>query len=240
MKKLFFISIGIVLSQLIMAQAVKQTLKDKRDTISYIIGSNIGHNLIDSYIDINPQMMMQGLTDAAKNIDTTYFSEKQKQLIMGDLQKELQQKQQEEMAKKAAENKKKGTDFLAENKKKSGVKELPSGLQYKVIKEGKGLKPIATDKVSVNYEGRLLDGKIFDSSYERGQPASFPLNQVIKGWTEGVQLMSVGSTYEFYIPSDLAYGDQGNQGIPPASALIFKVELLEIVKDAAVKEVPAK
>jgi FKBP-type peptidyl-prolyl cis-trans isomerase len=130
----------------------------------------------------------------------------------------------------AAENTKKGEEFLAENKKKDGVKVTASGLQYKVIKQGNGPKPKLTDKVKVNYRGTLIDGTEFDSSYKRGTPTEFPLNGVIKGWTEGIQLMPVGSKYEFYIPAELAYGARGPQTVGPNQTLIFEVELLEIVK----------
>jgi len=139
-------------------------------------------------------------------------------------------RQNEATQAQSAENKEKGQAFLDENGAKPGVVTTESGLQYEVISEGTGPRPAASDMVEVNYEGALLDGTVFDSSYERGQPASFPLSGVIRGWTEGLQLMSVGSTYRFFIPSDLAYGDQGNQSIPPGSTLIFKVELLSIVK----------
>jgi len=139
-------------------------------------------------------------------------------------------RQKEAAQAQSAENKEKGQAFLDENGAKPGVVTTESGLQYEVITQGTGAKPAASDTVEVNYEGALLDGTVFDSSYERGQPASFPLSGVIRGWTEGLQLMSVGSTYRFFIPSDLAYGDQGNQSIPPGSTLIFKVELLSIVK----------
>ena len=124
----------------------------------------------------------------------------------------------------------KGEAFLKENAKKEGVKTTASGLQYKVIKEGEGKSPKATDTVKVNYEGKLIDGKIFDSSYKRGEPIEFPLNGVIPGWTEGVQLMKEGATYEFVIPSKLAYGERGAPGgtIPPNATLIFKVELIQV------------
>ena len=127
------------------------------------------------------------------------------------------------------ENIRKGLAFLGANKKKVGVKETASGLQYKVITEGEGAKPKATDKVKVHYSGTLIDGKEFDSSYKRNQPAEFGLNQVIKGWTEGLQLMNVGSKYELYIPSGLAYGPNGPPSIGPSQTLIFTVELLEII-----------
>jgi len=136
----------------------------------------------------------------------------------------MQQKQAEDAQKTKVE----GDAFLEMNKKDPAVKVTASGLQYKVIKEGSGAHPLATDEVEVHYEGKLINGTIFDSSYERGQPVSFPLNQVIPGWTEGVQLMTPGSIYMFYIPSDLAYGPQGSRDIPGNSVLIFKVELISI------------
>ena len=130
----------------------------------------------------------------------------------------------------AESNKKAGAEFLAENAKKEGVKVTASGLQYRVITEGSGNKPVASSKVKVHYTGKLLDGTVFDSSVQRGEPIDFALNQVIPGWTEGVQLMTPGSKYEFYIPSDLAYGDRGaGNAIPPGAALIFEVELLAVL-----------
>ncbi|MCL2319167.1 MAG: FKBP-type peptidyl-prolyl cis-trans isomerase [Treponema sp.] len=143
---------------------------------------------------------------------------------------QLQAKADEKMKVDGEKNKKEGEAYLAENAKKSGVTTTASGLQYEVITEGTGAKPLATDTVRVNYEGTFIDGKVFDSSYKRGQPAEFPVGHVIPGWAEGVQLMSVGSTYRFVVPSDLAYGPNGAQTIPPNATLIFKVELLDIVK----------
>jgi FKBP-type peptidyl-prolyl cis-trans isomerase len=132
--------------------------------------------------------------------------------------------------KEAQKNKEDGEKFLENNKKDSNVKVTASGLQYKVVTEGKGVKPNPTDKVKVHYRGTLLDGTVFDSSYERGQPIEFELNKVIKGWTEGLQLMTVGSKYILYIPYDLAYGTRGNGSIKPYSTLIFEVELLDVAK----------
>jgi FKBP-type peptidyl-prolyl cis-trans isomerase FklB len=145
----------------------------------------------------------------------------------------MQQKQMEKMTAASAPNKEAGKKFLDENKKQAGVIETASGLQYKIIKEGKGKTPVATDQVTVNYEGKLLDGKVFDSSYDRKKPETFGVGGVIKGWSEGLQLMKEGGIYELYIKSDLAYGDQGNQSIPGGSTLIFKVELLKIAPPAA-------
>ncbi len=135
------------------------------------------------------------------------------------------------LAKSAEENKQEGAAFLADNAKEKGIKKTASGLQYKVIKEGKGASPIAIDQVTVHYSGKLIDGKEFDSSYKRGAPATFPLNRVISGWTEGLQLMKEGAKYQFYIPPELAYGSSGAGGIiSPESTLIFDVELIKIEK----------
>lgn len=208
-----------------------QKIKTKTDTISYALGHDIGKNLKNMEVEINAKFLYNGIIDglAGKN---DIFSEEQIKEFMIAFQKDIQQKQQEKKAREAAENKKKGLEFLAGNKKKAGIIELPSGLQYKIIKEGTGAKPIATDKVKVHYEGTLIDGTVFDSSYERGTPISFSLNGVIKGWTEGLQLMKVGSIFMFYLSSDLAYGDkEPSPKIKAGSTLIFKVELIEIEKE---------
>ena len=152
------------------------------------------------------------------------YTEEELQAAYVEFQKQLQQKQLSETKKAQTTN----NSFLAENAKKAGVITTASGLQYQVIKEGTGAKPVATDTVKVHYEGKLVDGTVFDSSIKRGEPVSFPLNQVIAGWTEGVQLMTVGSKYKFVIPANLAYGEQGGGPIPANSVLTFEVELLEI------------
>ncbi len=202
-------------------------MKTFSDTISYIIGSDVGGNLKKSNIDINSDIFMVGLKKGLNNNDSVFTQEK-RQEIMTKFQKDLQAKQAVVAGAEAEKNKAVCKSFLEENKKKPGVITLPSGLQYKVLVQGTGPKPAATDEVTVNYEGKFIDGKIFDSSYERKEPATFPLNGVIKGWTEGLQYMSTGSTYELYIPYDLGYGDKGTQGIPGCSVLIFKVELISI------------
>jgi FKBP-type peptidyl-prolyl cis-trans isomerase len=149
----------------------------------------------------------------------------------------MRQQQAAEKAKAGAENLAKGTAFLEANKTKEGVVALPSGLQYKVIKEGTGNTPVATDKVKTHYRGRLIDGKEFDSSYKRGKPAEFPVTGVIKGWVEALQLMKEGAKWELYIPANLAYGTRDTPTIPANSTLIFEIELLEIVKPAPPAEV---
>lgn len=214
-------------------------LKTHSDTIAYVIGANIGNNLKENItrdsLDLGIASLIQGFKDALEGVDSTVFKNAEKQKIMAKFQEEMQKRQQEAMLKAAEPNKAEGAKFLAENKSKAGVITLPSGLQYKVIKEGTGKSPKETDQVTVNYEGKFINGKIFDSSFERNQPATFPLNGVIKGWTEGLQHMKEGGSYELYVPSDLAYGDQGNQGIPGGSTLIFKVDLIKIEVPAADK-----
>jgi FKBP-type peptidyl-prolyl cis-trans isomerase len=156
--------------------------------------------------------------------------------IAGQFQQEFFKKHRAQQEELAAKNIEGGQAFLAENSKKDGVKQTESGLQYKVLTEGTGPKPKASDTVKVHYKGTLIFGTEFDSSYKRGEPAQFPLTGVIKGWTEGLQLMPVGSKYEFYIPADLAYGASPRPNIPANSTLIFEVELLEIVKPESAPE----
>ncbi len=180
-------------------------------------------------MDVNNNAFVNGFMDVAKKGDVK-ISEEEALKVLTKYQQVMMAKRQTEEAAALTENIKKGEEFLAANKSKDGVKVTSSGLQYKVITLGTGAKPLATDKVKVHYKGTLLDGTEFDSSYKRGTPAEFPLANVIKGWTEGLQLMPVGSKYEFYIPSELAYGKQGPPSIGPNQALIFEVELLEIVK----------
>lgn len=211
----------------------KTELMTKEDSIAYVIGANIGKNLKENIkrdsLNLTDEALIQGFKDALLGIDSTVFTDAQKQAIMIDFQKEMQQKQMEKMSKAAQPIKAEGAQWLEENKKKEGIVQTASGLQYKVVTQGTGAQPKPTDKVTVNYEGKLINGKIFDSSYERNEPATFQLNAVIPGWTEGLQLMKEGATYELYIPSDLAYGDQGYPpDIPGGSTLIFKVELIKV------------
>ena len=193
------------------------------DKISYALGLSMGFNFKTSGIDVlNTADFVKGIEDVLKDRDLEMSNEEAKQII-NDYFMELQ-------AEKSELNKKAGEEFLRINKEKTGVKTTSSGLQYEVIVDGEGNKPKATDTVTVHYEGRLIDGRVFDSSIQRGQPASFGLNQVIPGWTEGVQLMSKGAKYRFFIPSELAYGSrQAGELIEPDSTLIFDVELLDIV-----------
>lgn len=192
-------------------------------TIGYMMASN---NKADLGKELDLDTFEAGFRDAFADKDSALTDEQMKEALV-EFQKVRETQIAEEMKTMATTNKEAGAAFLTENKAKEGVKTTESGLQYKVITEGTGASPKATDIVKVDYEGKLLDGKVFDSSYERGQPVEFPLNQVIPGWTEGVQLMNKGAKYEFYIPGDLAYGEAGAPGIEPNSTLIFTVELLD-------------
>jgi FKBP-type peptidyl-prolyl cis-trans isomerase FklB len=195
---------------------------------SYAIGVDIGRSFKMQGASINADMLAQGMKDAMAGQGLAMSDSACESFVM-KFQETLASRQAEMAAMASSENRKAGEAFLTENKTKPGVVALPSGLQYKVIKEGTGKKPKATDQVTVHYKGTLLNGQTFDSSYDRGEPTTFPLKRVIKGWTEGLQLMSAGSKYEFYIPSDLAYGDrQMGALITPGSLLIFEVELLEV------------
>jgi len=204
------------------------SLKTQRDKISYIIGMDAGKNLKVQSIDVDPDIFMKGFKDALSG-NKSLLSDDIIKESMAVFQDEIMKKHEDELKKAAAQNKKEGEAFLAENKKKEGVVTLASGLQYKVIKEGDGKSPKETDTVTVNYQGTFIDGTEFDSSYKRNQPATFQVNGVIPGWTEALQLMKAGSKWQLYIPAGLAYGEQGaGRVIGPNATLIFDVELLSI------------
>ncbi|PKV75757.1 FKBP-type peptidyl-prolyl cis-trans isomerase [Pontibacter ramchanderi] len=197
------------------------TLQEK---ISYIIGRDMASNLKKQGIDIEAESFLKGLKEVIAG-KPSELSEQEVQMAMMALQQEMQQKQ----GAKGGENQKAGEAFLAENKNKEGIKTLPSGLQYQVLQEGTGKSPKASDKVTTHYHGTLIDGTVFDSSYERGQPATFPVNGVIAGWTEALQLMKEGAKWRLFIPSNLAYGSQGaGDVIGPNTTLIFDVELISV------------
>lgn len=203
-------------------------LKSPKDSLSYSIGMNVGQNLKMQGFDVNTAIVARGMNDILDSIPTL-ITEDQAQAILMSSQQQMMEKQQEVVKMQAEKSKTEGEIFLTENKKKEGVVTLPSGLQYRIITKGTGKKPSATDTVTVHYRGTLIDGTEFDSSIKRGQPATFALNAVIKGWTEGLQQMPMGSKYNLYIPPELAYGDRGaGNVIPPNSALIFEVELISI------------
>ena len=198
----------------------KETPPPTKKEIGYAFGVMMGTSLKEFKLEVDYNELVKGLKDAASKTD----------LDLASAQKVLQRASEEAHKKEAADNLAKETEFLAENAKKDGIHTTESGLQYEVITEGTGAMPVETDTVKVHYKGTLVDGTEFDSSYNRGEPVTFPLNAVIPGWTEGLQLMKVGSKYKLYIPSKIGYGERGvSQVIPPNSTLIFEVELLEIV-----------
>jgi|JI61114DRNA_FD_contig_81_452209_length_742_multi_3_in_0_out_0_1 FKBP-type peptidyl-prolyl cis-trans isomerase len=203
-------------------------LKTQKDKVSYGIGVQIGKNMKDQKIDIDMKILAEALKAAFNGAKLSMTDEEISQ-TMQQFQTEMMAKQEAEAKSQSSEARKKGEAFLAENKSKPGVKTTASGLQYIVITEGTGPIPKAESTVSVHYTGTLLDGKKFDSSVDRGTPAEFPVGGVIKGWTEALQLMKVGSKWKLFIPTDLAYGDRGAPGaIGPGEVLVFEVELLAI------------
>ncbi|TGV01397.1 FKBP-type peptidyl-prolyl cis-trans isomerase [Flavivirga rizhaonensis] len=214
-------------------------LKTQIDSVSYAIGLSNGYQVRSGFEEVNIDLFVQGLKNGADSTNILIEQDKINVTIQTYFQKKQQEemkKQQEEALKKAEEqfgdNKIESEKFLAENISKDGVETTDSGLQYIVLKEGSGETPQATSKVKVHYHGTRIDGTVFDSSVDRGKPSEFGVNQVIPGWIEGLQLMKVGSKYKFFIPQDLAYGAFPRQGgvIKPFDALIFEVELIEIVK----------
>jgi len=224
MKRKVLVGLGILLLVGQVYGEEKVVLKSQKEKMSYIIGMDIGNNLKKQSIDIDPNILGKGVKDALSGSQPLLTEQEIREATMA-FQKEMMAKQ-EEVAKK---NKKEGEAFLAENKKKEGVKTLPSGLQYKVIKAGTGKKPKVTDTVTTNYRGTLINGTEFDSSYRRGQPVSFQVNGVIPGWTEALQLMEEGAKWQLFIPSNLAYGERGaGRDIGPNATLIFEIELLSI------------
>jgi FKBP-type peptidyl-prolyl cis-trans isomerase len=207
----------------------KTSLATKQDTVSYGIGFNIGRNLHKDSIEVDYGALVAGMRDALADSGKRILSEDCVDSTMRAWQNEMREKQMNNMQAEAQKNKTEGEAFLAENKTKEGVVTLPDGLQYKVIKEGTGAKPKANQTVTVHYRGTLLNGQEFDSSYKRGEPATFPVGGLIKGWTEALQMMKVGSKWQVWIPSDLAYGERGAGGvIPPNATLFFEMELLAV------------
>jgi FKBP-type peptidyl-prolyl cis-trans isomerase len=208
-----------------------QPMETADDRLSYTIGMDIGESLAEQGININLDLLLEGLRAAYVGEETRLTREEadaERDGFMQRRQQEMVDQQQQE----AQRNLEQGQAFLAENRGNPDVQETPSGLQYRVIQEGEGRRPAATDRVTVHYRGTLINGVEFDSSYARNQPATFGLNQVIPGWTEGLQLMQEGAIFEFFIPANLAYGEQGRPGpIGPNSTLIFEVELIEVHAD---------
>jgi FKBP-type peptidyl-prolyl cis-trans isomerase FklB len=204
-----------------------------KDKLSYAVGVNVGKSLHRDDINVEPKFVLQGIQDALATNGKLQLTDDQIKTIMTELQSQVREKLEAKRQAMVESNKKDSADFLAANATKEGVVTLPSGLQYKILTTGTGPKPSASDSVVCNYRGTLLDGTEFDSSYKRGQPATFPVSGVIKGWTEALQLMPTGSKWQLFIPSDLAYGDRGQGPIGPNSTLVFEVELLSIQPKAA-------
>ncbi len=222
MKHFIVVVSASLLALPLLGQEKSPQLKDQKDKVSYSIGMNIGFNLSKQKVDINPDILAAGIKDAVAG--KPQLTQDQVKDVMAQFEKDMEQKQKQAGEKNKAD----GAKFLEDNKKKPGVKTTSSGLQYKVEKEGTGAPPKATDMVTVNYRGTLIDGTEFDSSYKRGQPATFPVNGVIKGWTEALQLMKVGSKYQLWIPSNLAYGERSvSPELGPNATLIFEVELTD-------------
>lgn len=224
-KALLTLTLSSLLAAPVMADT---TLKTEEDRLSYSLGLIMGQRLTQDFEQLNVDAMAQAIKDLYAGGELK-MTEAEVQETMQAFQQRMMLEQQEAQAKAAEENLKAGQAFLAENGKKKGVVTTESGLQYQVLTAGNGDKPKLTDQVQVHYEGKLLSGEVFDSSYQRGEPVTFGLNQVIAGWQEGLQLMSVGSKWKIFIPSDLAYGPGGTGGpIGPNETLVFEVELLDI------------
>jgi FKBP-type peptidyl-prolyl cis-trans isomerase len=216
------------------------TLDTQKKKASYALGSDIGQNFKKLEIELDSESMTLGIEDTMRGGKQLMTADEMK-AVLNELRQTIVKKQEAKSQLSAAGNRKIEEEFLAANAKKEGVKTTASGLQYKILTNGKGPKPKLTDTVKVHYSGTLINGTEFDSSYKRGQPVTFPLNGVIKGWTEALQLMPIGSKWMLFIPSQLGYGDQGaGATIPPASTLIFEVELLGIEKPAVEKPVEPK
>jgi FKBP-type peptidyl-prolyl cis-trans isomerase FklB len=227
MKRLIICLGAVCIASLGLAQD-KPQLKDQKDKASYSIGYDIGETFKKQKIELNLDALVAGLKEATSGKEATMTKEDRDKTLQA-FQKEMMEKQIAASKEAATKNQAEGEKFLAENKTKDGVKTTASGLQYKVLKEGSGPSPKETDTVVTNYRGTLIDGTEFDSSYKRNEPASFPVNRVIKGWTEALQLMKPGAKYQLFIPSSLAYGERGaGQLIGPNATLIFDVELLSI------------
>lgn len=226
-------AMGLVMSSTMAANDVT-TLKTDTDKLSYSIGEDLGKNFKRQGIDINAAAMAQGINDGMTNNPKSLMTDDQVKEVLSKFQKDMMAKRAAEITKKADENKANGEKFLSENKIKPGVVTLPSGLQYKIIKNGSGEKPSREDMVTVEYTGHLINGEVFDSTSKTGKPATFKLSQVIPGWIEALQLMPAGSTWEVYVPASLAYGDRSVGGpIGPNETLIFNIHLISVKKSEA-------
>jgi len=229
MKRMLLAAAILSASTLTQAAEPVKALETDEQKVSYSFGLILGKRMTSDLPNLDFNVFIQGIKDGFKG-DTALLTDNQIQQVLKDFQDKQRQEQLQEFDNIAEKNKTVGDTFLAENKDKEGVVTLASGLQYKIVSEGAGNKPKADDVVKVHYSGSLISGTVFDSSIERGEPVSFPVNGVIPGWTEALKLMSEGSKWSLYIPSDLAYGPGGNRNIGPNETLLFEVELLEIQK----------
>ena len=241
MKSILLSAVALFVAISVFAEEKPPQLKDLKDKVSYSIGLREGFTFQSQNLELkklnttlNRDVFLAGIKDALDGRKPLLTDQEAREAMMA-FEKDMQQKQAETAQKNAAEAEK----FFAENKTKDGVKTTASGLQYKVLKEGSGAQPKSSDTVTVNYRGTLLDGTEFDSSYKRGQPATLAVGGVIKGWTEALQLMKVGSKYQLFIPADLAYGPSGQRGIPPNSILIFEVELMDVKPSQGIPPTPS-
>lgn len=226
--RLLIAILGIILLAGTVSAESDTVLKTEKDRLSYGVGLDIGNSLKSQSLDVDPDILSQGIKDVLSG-NTPLMTEQDFRETMANLKKEMMAKQESQMKDAAERNKREGEAFLSENSQKEGIVTLSSGLQYEVIHAGSGDSPKATDSVTVNYKGSLIDGTEFDSSYKRGEPATFKVNGVIQGWIEALQLMKPGSIWKLYIPSALAYGERGaGRQIGPNAALIFEVELLSV------------
>ncbi|NOR29104.1 MAG: FKBP-type peptidyl-prolyl cis-trans isomerase [Lutibacter sp.] len=242
MKVIKFLVIAILATTVLSCNSqgiTKKSLKTEADTVSYVLGLDIANKLKSNFEEVDRDLFIQGVVSGIDSVDILIDPEKVSVILNNFFKKrqaEMREKQKAEAIKKAeaefGDVKAAGIKFLEDNKAVKGVQVTESGLQYIVLKQGEGDKPVATSKVKVHYHGTLTDGTVFDSSVDKGKPATFGVNRVIKGWTEGLQLMSVGSKYKFFVPQELAYGGTPRKGgkIKPFDTLIFEVELLEITK----------
>lgn len=230
MKVILTLALGVVLLSAHLNAEETPILKEKMEKVSYATGVGMGTSLKSQGGEFDIELVIRGFRDAFVG-QKLLLTDEEIHAIINSFQAEMRRKQMEtrhKQAKTVSDNKKASETFLAENKTKEGVLSLPSGLQYKVLAEGSGKIPKLEDTVVVQYKGILIDGTEFDSSYKRGQPATFPVKGVIKGWTEALQLMKEGSKWQIFIPPELGYGARGSGRIPPNSALIFEVELISV------------
>lgn len=233
MRNLFVMKVSILGAALLLGGCGRfwqksPALRTDKDKASYALGLSVGKTLHNDGVDVDPNIVAQGLKDALAG-GKTLLTDNEAKAAMSALQAEARKKLEEKMQLAGETNKKEGEAFCATNKTKEGVVVLPSGLQYKILTAGTGPKPTAADSVVCNYKGTLINGKEFDASARHGGPATFPVSGVIKGWTEALQLMPVGSKWQLVIPADLAYGQRGAGGdIGPGATLVFEVELLSI------------